>query len=426
MKKVIIILALALSSFTAIAGTPHRPDTPAEREISATVDGILNQMTLEQKVAQLFMVSINRNEAEEHRAVQDSLVRMGLGGIIIMRGPAEPFMERMNELQSNSAIPLIVSTDAEWGANMRFIEYPHYPMQFQLCKMKNRADLMYKMGRNVAKELLDLNIHVNLAPVADMVEVPSEDSFQRGLAFGVEHATEYGDAYMRGMQDNGLSACAKHFPSHGDTNVDTHRATLNIDEDITRERYDSVYLVPFRKMIDNGIDFVMMGHHSVSCLDPTLTPASISKPIVNDLLRRDLGFSGIVTTDALGMEGVAHGRTAIEVNLAAYKAGIDMLLMPLDPIASIHAIADSLECGVFPIDDLDARVRKILTVKARKGFFEEGYDPIVRDVPAKIRKAVRRDNALIKKMKREIKKADPYVRETVYKDPTLQMDRGRD
>ena len=421
MKKLTITLILALCILPLSA-----KDSADEQRIQKTVDQIMSRMTLEQKVAQLFMVSINRNEAPAARAVQDSLVKMGLGGIIIMRGPVEPFMERMNELQSNSRIPIIVSTDAEWGANMRFSEYPHYPMQYQLCKMQGRADLMYKMGRNVAKELRDLNIHVNLAPVADMVEVPSENSSQRDLAFGVGHATEYGDAYMRGMQDYGISACAKHFPSHGDTNVDTHRETLNIDGEITRERYDSVYLVPFRKMIDDGIDFVMMGHHSVSCLDPTLTPSSISKPIVNDLLRRDLGFSGIVTTDALGMEGVAHGRTPVEVNIAAYKAGIDILLMPLDPINSIRAIADSLQCGAFPMDELDARVRKVLSVKARKGFFDEGYDPIVRDVPTKVRKAVRRDNALIRKMNREIRKADPYIRETVYKDPTLQMDLGRD
>lgn len=424
MKKAIFstVMLLAVSA-AAFAGSPERPDNNRARRIDAQVEEIMKGMTLRQKVAQLFITEIDRQNAPKYVAEQDSLVRMGLGGIIIMRGPVEPFMERMNELQAASDIPLLVMTDAEWGASMRFIEYPHYPMQYQLCKMQDRADLMYRMGKNVAKELRDLNIHLNLAPVADMVEVPGENASQRHLAFGVEHATEYVDAYMRGMQDNGLSACAKHFPSHGDSNVDTHRETLSFTE-VTREHYDSTYLVPFQKMIDNGVDFVMMGHHAVACIDPTLTPSSISGPAVNDLLRRDMGFTGLVTTDALGMQGVAKGRTHLEVNMAAYKAGIDMLLMAREPIQSIDAIVDSLQCGVFSVQDLDNRVRKILTLKARKGFFNKGYDPTVTNVQAKLRRAVRRDEALIKKMNREILKADPYVRETFYRDETLQLDRG--
>lgn len=417
MKKATLTLILILCILPLNA-----QDSAKERRIRQTVNEMMDNMTTEQKVAQLFMVQIDRNNPAEIRAEQDSLVKLGLGGIIIMRGPVVPFMERMNELQSASRIPLLVATDAEWGAAMRFYEYKAYPKQYQLSKMKNSAGLMYKMGRNVAKELKDLNIHVNFAPVADMVEVPGENADQREFGFGVAHATEYATAYMKGMQDEGLSACAKHFPSHGETNIDAHIERPYFY--YTREHADSTYLVPFKKMIDEGVDFVMMGHHAVQCYDSTMIACSISPKCVKGVLKGELGFKGLVVTDALGMGGVMNGSTPLEVNVAAYKAGIDLLLMSQEPIQAIKAITDSLECGAFPMDELDERVRKMLTLKARKGFFESGYSPIVTDIQDKIDRANKRDAALIEKMNKRIFAYDPYEN-APYHDPTLQMDRGR-
>ena len=424
MKRLVFILmlaALTLSCSTTPVAAQTRHDD-LERKVNEMMDG----MTLHQKVAQLFVIQIDRNNSEEEILVQDSLVRMGLGGVIIMRGPVKPFMKRANEMQSHSSIPLLFCTDAEWGAAMRFYEYLPYPRQLQLSKIPDAEPMLYQMGLNVARELSDLNIHVNFAPVADIAENPLDEEYssQRNFSHGVQHVTSYADAYMRGLQDGGVSACGKHFPSHGDTRIDAH-----VEQPLfyyTREQMDSTYLVPFKRMIEDGVDFIMLGHHAVSGIDSTMIPMSISPKCVRDLLKGDLGFKGIVVTDALGMGGVANGRTPMEVMLAAYRAGVDMLLMPHNPIAGIKAIADSVSCGAFPLDELDARVHKVLMLKAEKGFFDKGFSRRTRHVAAKVRRARRRDSRLIEKMNRAIALADSAAVQSAAYDPTLVLDRGRD
>lgn len=412
-----IAAALVLAFLTSSLQAANRD------KVEKIVDETMQSMTLQEKVAQLFVIQIDRNNPEELRQLQDSLVRIGLGGIIIMRGPIEPFIERTNHLQSLSRIPLIFCTDAEWGAAMRFYEYLPYPRQYQISKIPDAEKLLYKMGQNVARELKDLNIYVNFAPVADMTYEADINGAQRCFGFGFPRVTSYADAYMRGMQDCGISACAKHFPSHGDTKIDAHVALPMFD--YTRAHIDTTYLVPFKKLIADGVDFIMIGHHAITGIDSTMIPASISPKCVKDLLKRDLGYTGIVVTDALEMGGVANGRTPVEIMLAAYQAGVDLLLMPEEPLAGIQAITDSVACGAFPIADLDARVKKILTLKAERGFFKKSFKREVTDVPAKIKKARRRDARLIMKMERAISEIDPAYKGTLY-DPTLVLDRGRD
>lgn len=414
-------MKLILTIFLLAAGVMAPPEN--DKLISEKVNEIMASMTLEEKVSQLFVIQIDRNNTEEEQAEQDSLVKMGVGGVIIMRGPVGPFVERAYEMQKNSRIPLLECTDAEWGAAMRFYEYAPYPKQFQISKIPNAEPLLYKMGRNVAKELKDLGILVNFAPVVDTGESTDENANQRKFSFGRERICSYSDAYMRGMQDEGISACAKHFPSHGDTDIDAHVEMPVFN--YTIEHMDSTYLTPYKKLISGGVDFIMVGHYGIPSIDSTLTPTSISESCIKGLLRERLGFEGLVITDALRMGGVASGRTPLEVNLAAYKAGIDLLLMTEETARSIKAITDSLATGVFPMEDLDNRVRKILTLKAKRGFFEKGYNPQVKGLERKIRRAHNRDTRLIKRMNKEIEKAGKATEDTGF-DPTLILDRGRD
>lgn len=418
MKKLLIFSVAAVMCLAASC------DSNPEKSIARKVDAAMRNMTVREKVAQLFVVQIDRNNPEEIRAEQDSLAKIGLGGLIIMRGPLEPFMERANYLQSLSRIPLIVCSDCEWGAAMRFPEYLDYPYQSQLSTIPDAEPLLYEMGLNVAQELKDLNILVNFAPVVDIAEDVDSVSHFRRFGPGVDLVTNYSSAYMRGLQDGGIYACGKHFPGHGNVTVDSHVAMPLLD--YTREQMDSTYLVPFKRLIAEGVEFIMLGHYCVPAIDSTMIPTSISKKCVNDLLKEELGFKGIVITDALRMGGVANGRTQVEVMVAAYEAGVDMLLMPWEPIAGIDAITAMVESGELSLDDLDARVRKVLTMKAKIGLLDKGYSPYVTDLPEKIEKARARDSVLIEKMKALMPHDDAAFEKNEKQDATLALDRGRD
>lgn len=362
----------------------------------AAVEKLMEEMTVREKVAQLFIVNIEQNDSEEKIARLDSLAEMGLGGIIIMKGPAKPFIERANDLQKLCKVPLLECIDGEWGASMRFDEYYPYPRQYAIGKIPDAEKYLFSMGLNVAQELRDLNIQVNFAPVADLSDGNAHTGAQRRFGLSPQRTAHLCCAYVRGMQKGGIYACGKHFPGHGNHNVDSHldRPLLTY----SRAEMDTAHLVPFKQMIEQGIAFIMIGHYCIPAVDSSMVTMSNSKICVNELLRHDLGFRGIIITDALGMGGVAKDRTSLEVNIATYKAGVDMLLMPNDPIESICAIADSVEAGVFPMEDLDRRVRKVLQYKKWAGFFKWNYSPQVRNIDAKIASARRRDSLLATKM----------------------------
>ena len=421
MKKAILLTLLFTSLLVACT------DDAAEARHQAQVEAILQQLTIPQKVAQLIILEISRNPEDETRLLQDSLIRdYGVGNLIIMRGPIRPFVERMNALQAMAPLPLLVATDAEWGAAMRFAEYLPYPRQRILGRLEGRQAkrLIYKMGRNVGQELRDLNIYVNYAPVADACPDPYDKSDgQRSFSGDPFVVADYATAYMRGMQDEGIYACAKHYPGHGSTTVDSHYEMPVVRYD--RERLDSVELVPFKRLIDEGIAMVMICHMSIPAIDSTGVPMSISAPCMKDMLRDEQGFKGTVITDAVGMQGVAAGRTPLEVNLAVYRAGADMILMPDDIVSTIEAIADSVCTGAFPQEELDAKVRKVLLMKARAGFFDEGYSLIVTDLDQKIAAARRRDSTLQVRIARALLRSSQPPITPLDGDRTLVLDKGR-
>lgn len=387
------------------------------------VDELMGKLSVKQKVAQLFIITISRNPSEKTKAFQDSLVReYGVGSIIIMRGPIAQFIERVNHLQSISEIPLLEMTDAEWGANMRFAEYPAYPRQALLARIEDNPEkFLYKMGKNIAKELKDLNIYVNLAPVADVCPDPyNKADGQRSFCGDPEVVANLSTAYMKGMQDNGIYACGKHYPGHGDTYVDSHYEKPIINH--TVEQLYSQDLYPYDKMFANNLAMVMVGHFSYPVIDSTGTPMSISENCVKGLLRGKQGFKGVIMTDAVTMDGLAKGKDPIDINTAVYKAGSDMILMPDEPMKAIEAIADSVSRGIYSMEELDAKVRKVLTVKANAGFFDKGYSPIVKDLDKKIARATRRDNRLIRKMQKAMAKSSKPEITPLGQDRTLILD----
>lgn len=372
----------------------------------AQVEASLSKMSVRQKVAQLFIVELSRNPSPATRAYQDSLVGYyGLGNVILMEGSIKHFLQRMDELQAMAQIPIMVAVDGEWGAAMRFPEYLPYPRQAQLSRIeKNGEKLLYKMGRNVGKELKDINVMVNYAPVADVSKHYMETGALRTLSDDPRQVSLWMTAYMKGMQDAGIYACGKHYPGHGGTTVDSHFALPVIMN--SKAYMDTVDLYPFKNLIDNGVEMMMLAHISVPAIDPSGVPMSISPILINDVLRGEQGFKGVVITDAIAMAGLTNeGRTPVEAVMAVYKAGSDMLLMPDEPIKCIEALTKAVESGELPMEELDNKVRKVLMLKARVGYLEDGYSSKVKNLDHKIAAARRRDFRLIKKMRRLMKQS---------------------
>ena len=330
-------------------------------------------MSRREKIAQLIFEAVESREDPALRARQEGWIREGLGGLIVMDDVLADNLQMINELQALARIPMLVSIDGEWGAAMRFYEYAAFPRAMQLGALADPA-LVEAAGRVIGSELRDIKIFANYAPVVDVNNNPCNPVINtRSFGENPWKVAEWGAAYMRGMQAAGVFGSAKHFPGHGDTDVDSHKGLPVLLFD--RARLDSLELVPFRRLIAEGVAMVMVGHLSIPALDSTGTPASLSKPIVTGLLRNELGFQGVIITDALGMEGVAAAGD--DAALLAYEAGADILLMPRDTRHTIDALDALFRRGALDERDLDARVRRVLALKARAGMLAPGYSPFV-------------------------------------------------
>ena len=372
-KEICGICAMVL--FFATVVWCGKSEERAAKRIERQVERTLRKMTTREKVAQLIVSQTDSYIfSEGHALMTDTLVGIeGIGGLLIIQDSLPRFLTRMNQLQEMSKIPLLVSIDGEWGPSMRFSEFPFFPQQMQLGALASDS-LIYEMGLAVAEQCKMANIHINYAPVVD-INVNPKNPVIHARSFGEnrDKVTAFGRAYMKGMQDGGIIACSKHFPGHGDTEVDSHKGLPVLP--FSRERLDSLELYPFRDQIKHGVEMVMMGHLHIPALDSAVS--SISYPIVTGLLRQELGFEGIIVTDALTMKGVSENMESAEIALAAYKAGVDILLKPGDIIASIDRLEAAMNSGECDIEELDERVRKTLRMKARFGMLERNYDATV-------------------------------------------------
>ena len=372
----ILLVSIVLMGVCASCGKWQAANTARqERRIERQVERTLKGMTTREKVAQLIVSQTDSYIfSDGHALLTDTLVGIeGIGGLLIIQDSLPRYLNRMNELQKMSKIPLIVSIDGEWGPSMRFSEFPFFPQQMQLGALPSDS-LIYEMGLAVAEQCKMVNIHINYAPVVD-INVNPKNPVIHARSFGEDRdkVTACGRAYMRGMQDGGIIACSKHFPGHGDTEVDSHKGLPVLP--FSRERLDSLELYPFRDQIQHGVEMVMMGHLHIPALDSAVS--SISYPIVTKLLREELGFDGMIVTDALTMKGVSENMESAEIALAAYKAGVDILLKPGDIIASIDRLEAAMNSGECDIADLDERVKKTLRMKAKFGMLARNYDPTV-------------------------------------------------
>lgn len=388
MKKQLInraaLVALFFSFLVPVSIQAHWPEKrtkykyPSQEKIDRQVDSVFRTLSTKEKIGQIMVIEFSSNEGKKRLAEQKRLIqKYKIGGLIPMNDLLVPAMERMNLLNKWAKVPLLITLDGEWGTGMRWKEIPSYQRFMQLGALSSDS-LVYEVGKSIAQEHRMLKIQVNFSPDMDINNNPNNPAINtRSFGEDKEKVAQYGIAMMRGMRDGGVAGSAKHFPGHGDTDVDSHLGLPLLP--FTAERLDTLEMYPFKRLIADGVDMVMVAHLSIPALDPSGTPSSISKPIITGILKEKLGYDGIICTDALNMDGVAKesGLAKKDIPLAAYKAGADMLLMPEDVENSILVIEQALKRGEISMEGLDMRVKKMLALKARLGILDKGYDPYV-------------------------------------------------
>lgn len=341
---------------------------------SRWADSVLATLSLDERVAQLFMVSAWSNKDSNHVAEIDSLVsQYKIGGLTFFQGGPIRQARLTNYYQSKAKVPLLISIDGEYGLAMRIDSTIRFPRQMTMSAMNDTA-MIYKMGVAVARHCNRIGIHCNFAPVLDINNNPSNPVIgSRSFGDEREMVTNSAMAYMRGMQDNHVLASGKHFPGHGDTDTDSHFSLPVIDGTVSR--LDSLELYPFRKLMENGLGSVMVAHLFIPAYDTSVNlPSTLSKKIVTDLLQHQLNYKGLIFTDALNMKGVASFYKPGEVDKLALLAGNDILLLTEDVPKALIEIRHAVELGEITQEEIDRRVKKLLMVKYWAGL--NNYKPI--------------------------------------------------
>ncbi|MBR5665109.1 MAG: hypothetical protein IKX13_05110, partial [Bacteroidales bacterium] len=356
-----VIAALLLLPLVAVAHTPSV--SVAHETDGGWADSVLHTLTLEQKIAQLIIVRVHSNK---NRAYNDTAVaqmgRYQWGGVCFFQ--AYPVCQAIltNRLQAASRIPVMVAIDGEWGLGMRLDSILLYPRQMALGASRD-TDAIYEMGRQMALQCHRIGVHCNFAPDVDINNNPRNPVIN-SRSFGSDPywVSRCGIAYMRGMQENGLLTTAKHFPGHGDTETDSHASTPTITH--SRHHLQKMELLSFRELIRAGVDGIMVGHLRVPALDPERI-ATVSSKIMHDLLRDELGFQGLICTDALEMKGISTLYPAGEMEVQVLLAGADLLLLPSDPVLALQKIKEAVESGVLPVELIDEHCLNVLKAKEK-------------------------------------------------------------
>ncbi|MDN4164714.1 glycoside hydrolase family 3 N-terminal domain-containing protein [Cytophagales bacterium LB-30] len=331
------------------------------------VDSVFNALSQEQRLGQLFMVAAYSNKDERHYTEIEALIRrFNLGGLIFFQGGPGRQAHLTNRYQQAAPTPLLIAMDAEWGLGMRLDSVISYPRQIALGAIKN-DQLIYDMGAEIARQSKRLGVHINFAPVVDINSNPNNPVIGfRSFGENKFRVAQKGIAYMKGMQDHGLMADAKHFPGHGDTGTDSHYSLPVIRH--SSLRMDSVELFPFRSLIDQGLMSAMVAHIHVPAYDTIPNKATtLSKNVVTDLLKTSMKFDGLIFTDALNMRGVSDYYPPGEVDMEALLAGNDVLLYSEDVPLTIELIKEAFVSGRLQEDDINRRIKKILAAKYKLG-----------------------------------------------------------
>lgn len=324
----------------------------------------LSQLTLEQKIGQFFMIAAYSGKGDAHiQEIENSIKKNHVGGIIWFQGTKADYLPSAKRLQAASKVPLLYGMDAEWGASMRLEGEERYPYAYTLGAADDEA-LTGRIATMMAQECRELGIHINFGPVADVHSNPNNPVIGfRSFGENPEKVGNHVKAMVLGFEKNGIMSSIKHFPGHGDTDLDSHLDLPSVNRSF--EEIDAIDLLPFREGIRNGASSVMVGHLNVPALDPSGTPTSLSKVVIKDLLQGKMGFKGLVISDALNMKAVADRYGKTDVVVKAFEAGCDILLCPESVSDAIAAIKAKVDKGEITLEEINARCLKILKAKEK-------------------------------------------------------------
>ena len=385
-------LAALVAALTAAAVAAQSPD-PLDRAARRWVESAMRTMTLDQKIGQLITSSSSSTFISTDSDVFDDLSKrvtsLGIGGMHLFGG-SEPVptvllnptygavtlgqpleaASILNRLQALSAIPLLNTADFEAGVGFRIQGATSFPRTMAFGAAGDEK-LAYEAGRVTAEESRALGVHVNFAPVVDVNNNPRNPVINtRAFGENPEVVGRMGAAYVRGLQAGGMIATLKHFPGHGDTDVDSHIGLPTIPH--ARERLDRLELPPFRAGIAAGAGAVMSAHVQMPAIDPAeFAPVTLSRPAVTGLLRGDLGFTGLIYTDSMGMDAVSRRLSPGEAAARAIQAGNDIVLHSPDDAAAVQGIKQAVASGQISMAQIDASVRRILEAKAQLGLHKQ-------------------------------------------------------
>lgn len=371
--KVYTTIIFILLVFTGFGQSIKQPEF-LKHQNDPWVDSLMNSLSLEQKIGQLFMIQAYANQ--KHAKTEEILKQVKefqVGGVIFMQGGPVMLANINNQLQLSSNIPLLVSIDAENGLGFRLDSTLKYPVQMALGSISDDT-LIYRMGYEIGKQCRRIGIHMNMAPVAD-INVKALNPIINYRSFGEDkiQVARKSWLYASGIQAAGVLATAKHFPGHGDTETDSHYQLPVINQ--SRGELDSLELFPFSYLINRGIGAVMTGHLQVPALEPnSRIPATLSTRIISQQLKNGMGFKGLIITDAMNMKGVGNPGESAVTAVQALKAGNDMLEIVPRLGQAINAVKEAVQSGKITREEIDLKCRKILALKKWLGL--DSFQPI--------------------------------------------------
>ncbi len=361
-KQIFTVLGSLFFALTATAQTPV-PFVKTLNSPNRWVDSVFKKMTRNEKIGQLFMVRAHTNLGQKYSdSVATVIKKDHLGGVVFFAGGPVRQAVLTNQYQSIAKIPLMIAMDGEWGLGMRLDSTISSPYQMTLGAIPNET-LIYQMGQQVAKDFKRLGVQINFAPVMDVNNNPKNPVIgYRSFGENKYNVAKKGIAYMKGMQDGGLFTTAKHFPGHGDTDVDSHYDLPQLP--FTAGRLDSLEMYPFKQAFAESLSGVMVAHMNIPALDSTPNvPSTLSKPIVTGILKEKLGFKGLIFSDAMGMKGVVKFFPNGEADVRGLIAGNDVLELSENSARAIKLIRKSIRKKRLSWDDIDVKVKRVLEAK---------------------------------------------------------------
>ncbi len=364
MKKLFLSVVVTLLCYAAFA----------QNEEDRWVDSVYNSMSVERRVGQLLNVRANYPNKACLSDIQLLVEKYGIGGMTFFRTDATPLLEQTNKFQSLSDIPLMIAIDGEWGLGMRLNDGISYPYQMTLGAIQNQ-ELITEMGVQVAEQCRRLGINIDFAPDIDVNnEAKNPVIGMRSFGEDPRQVAERGTRYALALQENGVLPTMKHFPGHGDTKTDSHETLPKVDKPLSEVK--KIELYPFEYLIDKGVCGAMVGHLYLPAIEPeNNTSSSLSQNVVTKLLKEEMGFDGLIFTDALEMKGAHKNLNPDEVGLMALLAGNDVLLMPINPENTIEIIVNAIDNPTVA-NRVEESCKKILRVKYRMGLNHYKPQPV--------------------------------------------------